>query len=218
MITEEKERVRNLIWSTLEKNNLSPSAKPPYGRIPVFSGSTEAARMLRSTEEWQNAEVIFSSPDSAQIKVREYALIDKKLLIIASPKLKDGFLLIDPFSIKGNEETASTIKGAFKFGKKIHELTKLRFVLRNRRFREFPKVNLVIEGSVAVDKSGNRLGKGGGYGDREISELISEKAITPSTPVVTTVHEIQIIGEVPTEKHDQKINMIVTPERVIRIN
>ena len=202
MITEEKERVRNLIWSTLEKNNLSPPAKQPYGRIPVFPGSTEAAQMLRNTEEWQNAEIIFSSPDSAQIKVREFALLDKKLLIMASPKLKDGFLLIDPLSVKGNEETASTINGAFKFGKKIHE---------------FPKVDLVIEGSVAVDKSGNRLGKGGGYGDREISELISEKAITPSTPVVTTVHEIQIIGEVPTEEHDQKINMIITPERVIRI-
>ena len=202
MITEEKERVRNLIWSTLENNNLSPPPKLPYGRIPNFVGSTEAAKMLRNTEEWKNAEVIFSSPDSAQIKVREFALLDKKLLIMASPKLKDGFLLIDPLSVRGNEETASTIKGAFKFGKKIHE---------------FPKVDLVVEGSVAVDKSGNRLGKGGGYGDREISELISEKAITPSTPVVTTVHEIQIIDEIPTEEHDQKINMIVTPEKVIRI-
>lgn len=202
MIVEKKERIRNLIWSTLEKNNVSPPAKPPYGRIPNFVGSTEAAKMLRNTEEWYNADVIFSSPDSAQIKVREFALLDKKLLIMASPKLKDGFLLIDPLSVKGNEETASTIKGAFKFGKKIHE---------------FPNVDLVIEGSVAVDKSGNRLGKGGGYGDREISELISEKAITPSTPVVTTVHEIQIIGEIPTEEHDQKINMIITPERVIRI-
>jgi len=208
MITKEKERVRNLIWSTLENNNLSkPNSferppKSPYGRIPGFSGSTEAAKMLRSTEEWQNAEVIFSSPDSAQIKIREYALLDKKLLIMASPKLKDGFLLIDPFSVKGNEEAASTIDGAFKFGKKIHE---------------FPQVDLVVEGSVAVDKSGNRLGKGGGYGDREISELISEKAILISTPVVTTVHEIQIIDEVPTEEHDQKINMIITPERVIRI-
>lgn len=203
MITEEKEKVRNLIWSTIENNNLSPSAKTPYGRIPDFLGSAEAAQMLRGTAEWQNAEVIFSSPDSAQIKVREFALLDKKLLIMASPKLKDGFLLIDPFSVKGNEQTASTIDGAFKFGKKIHE---------------FPKVDLVIEGSVAVDKYGNRLGKGGGYGDREISELLSEKAILTGTPIVTTVHEIQIIDEIPTEDHDQKINMIVTPEKVIRIN
>ncbi len=202
MTIEDKERLRNFIWSTLENNNLSKSPKPSYGRIPNFSGSTEAAKMLRSTEEWQNCEVIFSSPDSAQKKVREFALLDKKLLIMASPKLKDGFLLIDPYSVRGNEETASTINGAFKFGKKIYE---------------FPKVDLVVEGSVAVDKAGNRLGKGGGYGDREISELISKKAITENTPVATTVHEVQIINKVPTEEHDEKINMIVTPERVIRI-
>lgn len=58
----------------------------------------------------------------AQIKVREFALLDKKLLIMASPKLKDGFILIDPFSIKGDKKTASTIKGAFKFGKKSMNL------------------------------------------------------------------------------------------------
>ena len=219
MTIKDKERLRNLIWNTLENENLSKPAnlsicgvktesfeqppKPTYGRIPNFLGSTEAAKMLRDTEEWQNSEVIFSSPDSAQKKVREFGLLDKKVVIMASPKLKDGFFLIDPYSVRGNEEVASTIAGAFKFGKKIHG---------------FPKVDLVVEGSVAVDKSGNRLGKGGGYGDIEISELFSKKAIITSTPVATTVHEIQIVDEVPVEEHDQKINMIVTPKTVIRIN
>jgi 5-formyltetrahydrofolate cyclo-ligase len=209
MIIEDKEQLRNLIWSTLEKESLFKSAnfeqppKSPYGRIPDFLGSTEAAELLRNTGEWQSSKVIFSSPDTAQKKVREFALLDKKLLIMASPKLKDGFLLIDPYSVRGNEETASTIKGAFKFGKKIHD---------------FPSIDLVVEGSVAVDKYGNRLGKGGGYGDREILELRLEKVITSSTPIVTTIHEVQIIEKVPTEEHDQKINMIVTPEQVLRIN
>ena len=202
MTSEDKERVRNLIWSTLEDNKLSEPPKPPYGRIPNFLGSTKAAERLRSTEEWQKSDVVFSSPDSAQKKVREFALIDEKLLIMASPKLKKGFLLIDPIVTSGNEETASTTDGAFKFGKRIHE---------------FPKVDLVVEGSVAVDRFGHRLGKGRGYGDREIVELLSKKAILTTTPVVTTVHEVQIIDKVPTEEHDQKISMIVTPEKVIRV-
>lgn len=209
MIVEDKEKLRNLIWSTLENKDLFKHAdleqppKRPHGRIPDFLGSAEAALMLRGTEEWQSSKVIFSSPDTAQKKIREFALLDKKLLIMASPKLKNGFLLIDPDTAEGNEETASTINGAFKFGKNI---------------QNFPDVDLVVEGSVAVDESGNRLGKGGGYGDREISELLSQKAITMSTPVVTTVHKVQIVDKIPTEEHDQKINMIVTPERVIRIN
>lgn len=203
MTVEDKKRLRNLIWKTLEDKNLSKPPKPPYGRIPNFVGSTAAAKLLRSTEEWQNSKVIFSSPDSAQKKVREFVLLDEKILIMASPKLKEGYRLIDPHRVKGNEKIASTINGAFKFGNRI---------------QEFPKVDMIVEGSVAVDRSGNRLGKGGGYGDMEISHLLKEKAITTSTPVATTVHEIQIIDEVPTETHDQKINMIVTPKRVIRIN
>jgi len=202
MTVEDKDRLRNLIWSTLEAKNLTKEAKPPYGRIPNFIGSANAAEVLRSTDEWQNARVIFSSPDSAQKKVREFALLDSKLLIMASPKLKDGYILIDYNRVKGNEKTASTIDGAFKFGSQIHK---------------FPKVDMVIEGSVAVDKFGNRLGKGGGYGDMEICHLLEENAITKSTPVATTVHEVQIVDEIPTEAHDQKINMIVTPKRVFKV-
>ncbi len=203
MTVKDKEKIRNLIWDTLEDNDLSKPPKPSHGRIPNFLGSDVAAKLLRGTKEWQKAKVIFSSPDSAQKKVREFALRDKKILIIASPKLKDGYLLIDPYHVEGKEKLAATINGAFNFGNQIDE---------------FPKVDLVIEGSVAVDKYGNRLGKGGGYGDMEISHLFEEKAITRSTPIVTTVHEMQIIGEVPSEPHDQKINMVVTPRRVIRVN
>jgi 5-formyltetrahydrofolate cyclo-ligase len=135
--------------------------------------------------------------------VREQALKDDKLLIMASPKLKRGYLLINPDKIGGSEKFASTIKGAFKHGETL---------------LKFPTVDLVVEGSVAVDRKGNRLGKGGGYGDQEISHLLKVKAIDEGTPRATTVHDSQLVEEVPTEAHDQKLNLIVTPRRVIRIN
>lgn len=52
----------------------------------------------------------------------------------------------------------------------------------------------------------------------EISHLLEIGSIKFNTPVVSTVHDIQIIEDVPNESHDQKINMIVTPQNVIRIN
>ena len=203
MKDNDKDSIRKMIWDILNEKNFSLPPKPSHGRIPNFKGSTSAAKLLRTTEEWINSKTIFSSPDSAQKRVREYALKDEKVLIMASPKLKNGYLLINPNHNLGKEKTASTIDGAFKYGKTL---------------KSFPKVDLVVEGSVAVDLSGNRLGKGGGYGDKEISYLFNQEVIDNRTPIVTTVHDIQIIDNILTEVHDKKINMIVTPKRVIRLN
>jgi 5-formyltetrahydrofolate cyclo-ligase len=64
---------------------------------------------------------------------------------MASPKLKNGYILINPKNIKNQEKIASTIEGAFKFGEKLGTS---------------PLVDMVVEGSLAVDISGNRMGKG----------------------------------------------------------
>lgn len=198
----DKEKLREEVWNFLYVKGLT-DGKINFGRIPKFKGALKAAMLLKNTSEWENSRVIFSSPDSTQTKVREYALRDGKALIMASPKLKKGYLYIDPEDASGKEIRASTIRGAFKIAKPVHD---------------FPKVDLVVEGSVAVDLSGGRLGKGGGYGDQEIEHLLNEDAITERTPIVTTVHEAQIVEKVPLEPHDKKITLIATPERVIRIN
>lgn len=118
---------------------------------------------------------------------------------MASPRLRHGYLLIDSKNVKNKEKFASTIKGAFKFGKQV---------------KKFPKPDLIIEGSVAVDRHGHRLGKGHGYGDQEINMIRSKFG---QIPVVTPIHDVQVVGLVPSEKHDEKINIIVTPNRMIRV-
>ena len=199
-MTYKKEALRDKIWDILEKDNIN--INPCRGRIPNFRGSTAAANMLRVLEEWVDANVIFCSPDSAQQRIREYTLFDGKDLIMPSPKLQKGYLIIKAADVKGRTKIASSISGAFRHGKTLNI---------------FPKVDMVIEGSVAVDLNGNRLGKGGGYGDTEISHLFQEDSINNKTPIVTTVHQVQIVENIPMESHDQKINMIVTPNEVIRI-
>lgn len=196
-----KDGLREYVWNLLKKRGFT-HRETDFGRIPNFKGASRAANMLRSTPEWKDSKVIFSSPDQAQRKVREYALRDGKALIMASPKLKHGYIYVDPDDASGRESRASTIRGAFQYGKTLEK---------------FPTVDLVVEGSVAVDLTGGRLGKGGGYGDREIEHLLVEKAIVTDTPIVSTVHEVQIVEKVPMEPHDRNINMIVTPERVMRI-
>lgn len=195
-----KEYLRNKIWDLMERDGIVQS--PCHGRIPNFHGSARAAELLRNTVEWNDAETVFVSPDTALKMVRENALLDKKLLIMASPKLRNGYLILEPRKTEAHEREASNIDGAFKYGGKVEM---------------FPTIDMVVEGSVAVDENGGRLGKGGGYGDVEISFLQDIKVITPETPVVSIVHKIQVIETVPVESHDQKINMIVTPEIVLRL-
>ncbi|MDI6806055.1 MAG: 5-formyltetrahydrofolate cyclo-ligase [Candidatus Bathyarchaeia archaeon] len=198
-IALKKQQLRETIWSSMDRSGIAVFPLPCRGRIPNFSGAFTAAEKLRQLEEWQKAKVIFANPDSPQQKVRENALLDGKILIMASPRLKRGFILINPAKAKGKERFASTIKGAFKFGTETHS---------------FPKPDLIVEGSVAVDLHGHRLGKGHGYGDVEISLL---KKMFGKIPIATTVHDMQVVEAVPFEEKDEKVSIIVTPTRVIRI-
>jgi 5-formyltetrahydrofolate cyclo-ligase len=199
---EEKERIRTYIWKLLEDRGVSRFPKPIFGRIPNFVGAEEAAEKLSEQEEWKEASVIFVSPDSPQRHVRYLGLVQGKLVIMATPRLRERFLLLDPKGIPITRYSeASTISGAFKYGKKILEV---------------PKIDLKVTGSVAVDREGGRVGKGHGYSDLEYGILGEIGAIDGRTPVATTVHDLQIVERVPMEPQDMPVYLIVTPSRVIR--
>lgn len=198
-VLKEKQRLREEIWREMEKSGVATFPLPCRGRIPNFVGAEAAAEKLRHLEEWEKAKVVFVNPDSPQRKVRENVLKDGKILVMASPRLQRGFLLIEPVKACGKERYASTVKGAFRFGVEV---------------QNFPKPDLIVEGSVAVDMQGHRLGKGHGYGDVEI-EILRKKF--GEIPVATTVHDLQVLENVPFEAKDEKVSIIVTPTKVIRI-
>jgi 5-formyltetrahydrofolate cyclo-ligase len=195
----EKQALREKIWRLMEEQGIARFPLPCFGRIPNFEDSEKAAERLAETQEWKEARVIVANPDYAQKKVRELALRDGKILIMASPRLKHGYIKINPNKVKGKESIASTIKGAFEFGERIEKLE---------------KPDLIITGCVAVNSAGYRLGKGGGYGDREIKTF---KEKFGDIPVATTVHEMQIVEKIPFEEHDQRIDIIATPKIIIRV-
>jgi 5-formyltetrahydrofolate cyclo-ligase len=196
-----KRLLREEIWNKLKKEGVARFPLPCYGRIPNFAGSEKAAEKVRLLNEWKQARVVFANPDYAQQKVREFALLDGKVLVMASPKLKLGYVFVDPKDVRDMENFASTIRGVFKYGKTINA-------------QEIPKPDLIIEGSVAVDARGYRLGKGYGYGDVEIKTL---KNMFGAVPILTTVHDTQVVENVPFEEKDEKVSIIVTPTRIIEV-
>jgi len=192
------------IWRLMEEEGIATFPRPVFHRIPNFVGAEKAAQNLGELPEYKAAKVVFCNPDSPQRPVREMALRDGKVVVMATPKLRRGVLLLDPSTIARNRLfEASTIHGAFKHG---------RFVEPSK-----VKVDLFVAGSVAVSLDGGRLGKGTGYSDQEYVILKDSGGLAPGALVVTTVHDVQIIERIPRDAWDIPVNIIVTPTKVIRI-
>jgi 5-formyltetrahydrofolate cyclo-ligase len=82
---------------------------------------------------------------------------------------------------------------------------------------ELGHVDLVVCGTVAVNREGVRIGKGGGYSDLELGLLIEAGLVDDATTIVTTVHALQLVDEaLPETEHDFRVDIVVTPEEVVR--
>jgi 5-formyltetrahydrofolate cyclo-ligase len=178
------------------------------GRIPNFAGAKLAAQKLAAHRLWKRSRVVKANPDSPQTHARRQALEEGKTLVMAVPRLRDQhpFRLLDPRRLSAKEvREAATIKGALRHGKVV-------------ALEELPEIDFVLCGSVAVNLSGARIGKGGGFSDLEYGLLIEEGLIDDHTVVATTVHPIQILREhLPVIDHDLPVDMIATPRAVIEV-
>lgn len=79
------------------------------------------------------------------------------------------------------------------------------------------RIDLVVCSSVAVNRTGVRVGKGGGFSDLEFAILVGADLVDERTALTTTVHPLQVLEEdLPETEHDFRVGVIVTPEEVIR--
>jgi 5-formyltetrahydrofolate cyclo-ligase len=199
-----KDEIRDDVWELLTRNKVArfPGAKE---RIPNFTGAETCANRLAETTYWKAARVLKINPDSPQRAIRQRALAEGKTIYMAVPRLRSRqpFIELDPKKLKCSPYTASSIKGAGQHGRPV-------------TLEEVTKIDLVVCGSVAVNRRGARVGKGGGYSDLEFALLTEQKKIGAHTPIVTSVHPLQIVDEkIPMIQHDIPLTAIVTPEEVI---
>ena len=186
--------MRERVWALLERERAArfPGAR---GRIPNFRGAEAAAELLAATPEWQAARVVKANPDAPQLPVRRRALADGKVVYMAVPRLREPkpFLrLADDATIKARGARAVAVD-------------------------ELDPVDLVVCGTVAVNRLGVRVGKGGGYSDLELGLLAEAGLVGATTAIATTVHPLQLVdGELPETAHDFRVDLIVTPDDVIR--
>lgn len=199
-----KDALRQQIWTLLQKQKVArfPGAE---GRIPNFTGAEACAKRLAETTYWKAAKVLKINPDSPQRAIRQRALAEGKTIYMAVPRLHSAlpFIELDPEKLKCSPYAASSIRGAGQHGRPV-------------KLDEVRKIDLVVCGSVAVNRHGARVGKGGGYSDLEFALLTEQKKISAHTPIITSVHPLQVIDEkIPMTEHDIPLSAIVMPTEVV---
>jgi 5-formyltetrahydrofolate cyclo-ligase len=203
-IDQTKQEARERVWSLLEREGAAPPGVA--GHIPNFVGAELAAQRLAELEVWRTARVIKTNPDKAQLPVRARVLHEGKLLYMAVPRLATPkpFYLLDPAVLTTPFATAASSAAAANAAPTI-------------AVDEMRPVDLVVCGSVAVNRQGVRVGKGEGYSDIEVALLTEAGLIRPETVIVTTVHQLQVVeDELPETEHDFSVDLIVTPDEVIQ--
>ena len=80
-----------------------------------------------------------------------------------------------------------------------------------KSFSQLQNIDVIILPALAADKSGVRLGKGGGYYDRLLSEVV------PEVKKIALLFDNEIFDEIPHELHDQRVNFLVSEKQIIEI-
>jgi 5-formyltetrahydrofolate cyclo-ligase len=69
--------------------------------------------------------------------------------------------------------------------------------------------DLVLVPTLAVDRHGNRLGRGRGYYDRVLAEI--------TAPIVAVVYDHEFVAEVPSEAHDRRVDGVLRPAGFVSV-
>ncbi|KAM6325131.1 LOW QUALITY PROTEIN: methenyltetrahydrofolate synthase domain-containing protein [Podargus strigoides] len=202
--------VRQKVWDYLEASGLAEFPRPVHHRIPNFKGASHAATKLLGLQEFKAANTVKINPDAPQKNARFLTLEARKTLLVPTPRLRTGLfnkIVPPPGATKEILRICATSQGVKEYSVPVGLDGKAR-------------VDLVVVGSVAVSEKGWRIGKGEGYADMEYAMMVSMGAVQADTPVITIVHDCQVldIAEELLDDHDLTVDYILTPTRAIKTN
>lgn len=158
-----------------------------------------AGRLLGLKEYTQARRVLLYASFRSEVSARaikEHALANGKELVL--PKVDEPNACLTKHVIGG-----------------LHELSEGYMGIPEPTTDECVKVedmDIVIVPGVAFSPAGARIGYGGGYYDKL---LLRAKG---RIPIIALAYEEQVYDTLPSEAHDVRMDMIVTPERLITCN
>jgi len=69
------------------------------------------------------------------------------------------------------------------------------------------RADAVLVPALAVDRAGNRLGRGGGSFDRALAR------VGPLVPLIALLYDDELVDRLPAEPHDVPVRAVVRPTR-----
>ncbi|XP_074153500.1 LOW QUALITY PROTEIN: methenyltetrahydrofolate synthase domain-containing protein-like [Sminthopsis crassicaudata] len=203
-----KQEIREKIWDYIGAQNIDDFPMPVHHRIPNFKGSYEACQNIRELEVYSRMQEVKVDPDKPLEVVRLIVLQARKTLLVPPPLLRTGLfnkIVPPPGATKEILRKCATSQGVKNYSVAIGLDSKV-------------LMDFIVVGSVAVSEKRWRIGKEEGYADMEYAMMVSLGAIREETPVITFVHDCQVI-DIPEDligAHDLTVDYyILTPTRVI---
>lgn len=186
----------------LSEHRVVATNRPPVPhRYPHFVGAEKASIRAAVLDEFIAAKVVLVSPGVAVLS--DTVLSQGKMLVSPTPGLREDKVLQQ--LVKNEQAETITTDG------------KRRQKFRRMELKEDTKIDVLVVGSMLVDKTGRRMGK---KWDQIGLEFVLGGLPSQNLIVITLVHDCQVVEEIPGaffSPMDVPVDIIITPSRVIRV-
>lgn len=163
--------------------------------------SSSIAKALFSTDFYRNSKHVMIYVDFRnEVRTEE----------IIKTALKEGKSVVIPISVMESKQLI--LSKLFDYDKELETGTYGILEPKSEFIREVvPElIDLILVPGVAFDKRGYRIGYGGGYYDRFLSN------IQKSVPKIALAFDLQIVPHVKEGKYDIPMDYVITEEKIIK--
>jgi 5-formyltetrahydrofolate cyclo-ligase len=187
--------------------------------VPDFRDSGAATSRVAELPAYAAASTILVTADNSLEGLRARALKDGKKILVATYRLRRGFVLLDPARIAESRfELAACLDGMEKTGVgRSVSLAQLR--------DEGVRVDLCVTGGLVFSSSGVVIWEGTSLFEVQWALLQDLGVLKAETPVVAVAHTCQVVDEaalgmeafVPSSKGEVQCDFVATPEQLVEI-
>ncbi|KAF2132030.1 hypothetical protein P153DRAFT_382923 [Dothidotthia symphoricarpi CBS 119687] len=218
------EERRRLIWAGVYRKLLQyavPDSRFHYDFLsftPDFRGSSSAIDRVAELPSYKSAKTILVLPDNSLEQLRCRALEDGKKVLVATYRLRRGFVLLDPARISDDRyRLAACLDGMEKAGRPV-TLAQLR--------DEGLKVDMCVIGGLVFNERGVTIWEGQSLFEVQWALLQDIGTLDAKTLVVAVAHTCQVVDEAqlglesitPGKTGEVQCDFVVTSERVIEVD